>query len=170
MYDAHTLAVVRRLTPDIAHYEHRFGYSVNIDDGVAVVGAIGTNAEFACAGAASVFDVRTGVQIVRLTASDSVADAALGTAVDIQDGNVVVGSQSTPPNSGGSGGAFFDEPGCTGHVNFDGSLDILDVYEWIAAFEIALYTFHQNGDGLCTPADLSAWIANFNNGCGTVSP
>ena len=78
-----------------------FGSSVSIDNGLAVVGALHDNALGRSAGSAYLFDVATGKQLAKLTASDAAIGDEFGVSVDVEDGTVIVGSHMD-----GSGSAY----------------------------------------------------------------
>jgi outer membrane protein assembly factor BamB len=99
-----------------------FGRSVAISNNVAVVGAFHDDEAGIDAGAAYVFNVRTGQELFKLTASDASDSDFFGYSVAIYGNTIVVGAKNA---DGGAGAAYvFDMP--FGDTNGDGSIDIDD--------------------------------------------
>lgn len=85
-----------KLTADDAEFDNRFGFSVAISGGIAVVGAYTDDdacpEDPACnSGSAYLFDVATGKQLHKLTADDDAEGDQFG-MVAINDGIVVIGA------------------------------------------------------------------------------
>ncbi|MEO1497987.1 MAG: FG-GAP repeat protein [Planctomycetota bacterium] len=97
IFDASTGAQLSRLTPTDAAAFDRFGQSVDVDGGVALVGSPGVN-DFT--GAAYLFDANTGVQLARLAAIDAQAGDFFGRSVAIEGGFALVGSFRENDNAG----------------------------------------------------------------------
>jgi hypothetical protein len=70
----------------------RFGWSVALSDGLAVIGAYEYTGVGSFSGAAYLFDTTTGNQIAKLTASDAVTNDQFGYSVAIDGAHVVVGA------------------------------------------------------------------------------
>ncbi len=70
----------------------QFGFSVALDDGVAVVGAVGDDDEGMWTGSAYLFDVATGQQLHKLLSEDAAAGDQQGFAVAIQGNLALVGA------------------------------------------------------------------------------
>ena len=86
----------------------KFGYSVAISDGTAVVGAhgddgVGTSFD---SGAAYLFDVNSGEQLFKLTASDAAVNGFFGRSVAISGNTAIVGSYGDDGAGDRSGAAY----------------------------------------------------------------
>ena len=83
-----------------------FGHSVSIDNGVAAIGAPFDDDNGANSGAAYLFDVSTGEQIVKLLPLDDVAGAEFGFSIAINNGIVAVGARADDENGTNAGAAY----------------------------------------------------------------
>ena len=83
-----------------------FGHSVSIDNGVAAIGAPFDDDNGANSGAAYLFDVSTGEQIVKLLPLDDVAGAEFGFSIAINNGIVAVGARTDDENGTNAGAAY----------------------------------------------------------------
>ncbi len=90
-----------RITASDGAAVDEFGVSLALKGGVAVFGAVGSDARSEDSGAAYVFERREGrwVEAARLTASNVAARQAFGYSVATSDDTIVVGA----PNHGGAG-------------------------------------------------------------------
>lgn len=70
VFDITTGQQVHKLTPNDPIAEHRFGESVALDGNYIIIGAIQDNDKASRSGAVYVFDLTTGQQVRKLTASD----------------------------------------------------------------------------------------------------
>lgn len=84
----------------------QFGISVAMDNGVAAVGAPGADDNGTDSGTAYLFDIATGAEQVKLTATDGAAGDEFGSAVALSDGIVAVGAPGKADNGTGSGAAY----------------------------------------------------------------
>jgi hypothetical protein len=83
-----------------------FGHSISMDNGVAAIGAPFDDDNGTNSGAAYLFDVSTGEQIVKLLPLDGVAGAEFGFSIAINNGIVAVGARADDENGDGSGAAY----------------------------------------------------------------
>ena len=70
-----------------------FGLSIDIDNGVVVVGSPGDNENGTNSGAAYLFDAATGVQLAKLLPNDGTGGDRFGYSVAIENGVVAVGAR-----------------------------------------------------------------------------
>lgn len=92
LFDAITGEQLFKLNADDAFAGDRFGESVDIDGGLAVVGASYDDDNGSFSGSAYVFSVIDGLQTVKLTADDGDNLDLFGRSVAIDGGLIVVGS------------------------------------------------------------------------------
>lgn len=93
LFDVITGVQLSKLVASDASPYDRFGWSVAIDAGCALVGATNATSPIALSsGAAYLFDVTTGQQLKKLTAADAVTNAVFGNAVSIGGGLALVGA------------------------------------------------------------------------------
>ncbi|TWT46804.1 FG-GAP repeat protein [Botrimarina hoheduenensis] len=126
LFDVATGAQLAKLTASDASFFDQFGQSVAIDGGVALVGSFGDDDAGGDSGAAYLFDVATGTQLAKLTASDAAADDFFGLSVALDGGVALVGSYLDDDAGNGSGSAYlFDAAlkGVFGDFNGDGTVD-----------------------------------------------
>ncbi len=91
-FNAATGMQISKLLSSDGETGHRFGVSVAIDDGIAVVGAPSTREFGPDTGSAYIFDAITGTQSAKLNASDATFRDEFGTSVGIDNGIVAVGA------------------------------------------------------------------------------
>lgn len=96
-----------KLTASDAYTGDQFGCSVAISGDIAIVGAFGNDDAGSASGSAYLFDVNTGTQLHKLTATDAYAGDYFGYSVGIRGDTPVVGAYQ----EGGTGsGYLFDAP------------------------------------------------------------
>gem|GEM_PF-930337 len=94
-----------------------FGYSVSISGSIAIVGAWGNDDAGSYSGSAYLFDMVTGGQIAKLTASDAAAGDYFGSHVALS-GNIAIVGAGRDDNAGSdSGSAYIFEKPIDGWVN-----------------------------------------------------
>lgn len=88
-----------------------FGISLALKDGIAVFGAAGSDGRDSDAGAAYVFDRRTGrwAQTAKLTASDSARSQLFGQSVAVGPDTIVVGAPLDSRKGEGAGAVYVFE-------------------------------------------------------------
>ncbi|MBN1554699.1 MAG: FG-GAP repeat protein [Phycisphaerae bacterium] len=112
LFDVTTGQQLRKLTASDAETYDDFGVSVAIHGTTAIVGAYGDDDGGSCAGSAYLFDVTTGDQLAKLTASDPEGGDSLGVSVAIADGLAVAGVYGDDYGLGSSCGSahVFEAP------------------------------------------------------------
>ncbi len=92
VFDTTTGQQLFKLTASDTADGDRFGESVAVSGNVAVVGAYGDDDGGASSGSAYFFDITTGQQLYKLTASDAAFDDRFGQSVAISGTNAIVGA------------------------------------------------------------------------------
>ena len=101
IFNVQTGTQLHKLTASDAESPDFFGYSVAISGNYAIVGARDEHANgLADSGSAYIFDVRTGVQIKKITASDGAANDEFGNSVAISGNYVIVGAYKDNSSTG----------------------------------------------------------------------
>lgn len=187
VFDAATGQQLLKLKPNDGAASDRFGSSVAIHNGVAVIGAPGDSNAVALSGSAYVFDAVTGQQLHKLVAGDAVFNQIFGHAVAI-DGDVVAVSGINDTQNGAASGAAYLFKASTG-VQFtkllasDGSQsdqhgysiaihdETVAVGAWMdadyATFAGSAYLYSAhcpadvNGDGVVDNGDIGAFVTLF---------
>ncbi len=106
LFDTVTGAQIGKLTASDGAANDWFGGSVAISGTTAIVGAVGNNGNANDSGSAYLFDLVTGAQIAKLTASDGAAADFFGHSVAISGTTAIVGAYRNSGNSYGSGSAY----------------------------------------------------------------
>jgi len=104
LHDAITGAQSFKLVPADGMAGARFGHSVAIDRGVALVGARFHGANKA--GSAYLFDALSGAELFKLTADDGTSNDDFGVSVAIDDTLAVIGADGDGINGSYSGSAY----------------------------------------------------------------
>jgi len=111
--DIHNPVQVRKLTASDPQAYAYFGHTVAISGNTALVGALwGDNAGLVDCGPVYVFDVTTGKQLCKLTASDGAPYDQLGYSVAISGSTIIAGANQDDDSGSNSGSAyvFVEEP------------------------------------------------------------
>lgn len=95
-FDATTGSPKGRLNPSDADVGERFGLSVDISGGVAIVSNYQDDEKGEDAGAAFLFDINSGEQIAKLTADNATESQQFGRRVSLSDKVAVVGGSNAP--------------------------------------------------------------------------
>jgi FG-GAP repeat protein len=98
-----------------------FGFSVAIDNGVVAVGGARNCNNDQCLGAAYLFDVTTGAQLLSLLPSEGENQEQFGYSIAIDNDIVAVGAREDDDNGDGSGSAYIFDVGLD--TDGDGLLD-----------------------------------------------
>ena len=106
VFDVTTGDELLKLIASDGAIEDRFGQSVAISGNTAVIGAEFDNDDGADSGSAYVFDVTTGDQIFKLTASDAATLDRFGVSVAISGDTAVIGSWLDDDSGFNSGSAY----------------------------------------------------------------
>ena len=84
----------------------RFGWSVAVSGNTAVIGALSDNDNGPSSGSAYVFDVTTGQELFKLTASDGAGGDVFGVSVAVSGNTAVIGARGDDDNGLTSGSAY----------------------------------------------------------------
>lgn len=111
LFDTTTGQQLFKLTAADAAPGDRFGVSVATDGVLAVIGASENDDAGSNSGSAYLFDIATGQQIFKLTASDAMAADEFGSSVAVSGGFAVVGASRNDDGGAGSGSAYAFDTG-----------------------------------------------------------
>lgn len=100
LFDVATGTQLFKLMADDGVAGDYFGYSVDIQNGIAIVGAIGDDDGASFAGAAYLFDVATGTQIGKLTLDAPAAESYFGISVEISGDYAIIGAAGEESDAG----------------------------------------------------------------------
>jgi len=106
VFNVTTGAQLFKLTPSDGESGDWFGNSVSVDGNYAVVGVYNSDDNGSNSGSAYVFNITTGAQLFKLTASDGAGGDLFGNSVDIDGNYAVIGSPSDDDNGSNSGSAY----------------------------------------------------------------
>ena len=106
IFDVTTGQELAKLTPSDAAVSAYFGASVALSGNIAVIGAFGDGANGYATGSAYVFDVTTGQELFKLTASDGEEGDYAGTSVALSGNTAVIGAYSDNDDGWESGSAY----------------------------------------------------------------
>ena len=170
LFDASTGGQFAKLIADDGAAHDHFGYSIAISNGVVAVGSRldDDKDNGGDSGSAYLFDATTGVQIIKLLASDGSGANEFGYSVGIDNGVVAVGAHQDNDNGSNSGSAYvFTVPGadCPADLTGDGVLNFFDISAFLAAFASGDLVADFNDDGVFNFFDISAFLAAFSAGC-----
>ncbi len=110
-------AEVARLTPSDGASGDDFGWSVAIENDLAVVGAVGDDDNGSSSGVVFLFQQTGGnwsnsTETTKLLASNGTSSDRLGRAVEIENGLVVAGANAAPVDGSSNGAVYlYEEPG-----------------------------------------------------------
>jgi outer membrane protein assembly factor BamB len=106
LFDVTTGMQIAKLTANDGAAADRFGNSVAISGNIAIVGAVLNDDGGNSSGSAYVFDVSTGVQLYKLTASDDAAGDRFGQSVAISGNTAIIGAYQSDGPTNLSGSAY----------------------------------------------------------------
>ncbi len=106
LFDASTGTQLFKLLASDGAADDQFGYSVALDNGVVVVGAIWDDDIASKSGSAYLFDASTGVQLAKLLPNDGEERDWFGYSVALDNGTVAVGAVRDDDNGTDSGSAY----------------------------------------------------------------
>lgn len=106
LFDVTTGNQVRKLVASDNAAGDNFGYSVAIDGNIAIIGARGNDDAGSDSGSAYLFDVTTGKQLGKLTATATAAGDFLGYSVAISGNTAVIGAFGDDDDGNSSGSAY----------------------------------------------------------------
>lgn len=167
IFDAQTGNLLRTLSVDNEDQNNLFGWSIDLDGSIAVIGTRGSSEIEAAPGAAYVFDLNTGELLHELVPDEDSLIDDFGYSVAIDGSMVLVGKPHDAEMGFGAGAAYrFDLPlGCPGDATGDGAVDLADLNLVLANFGGATTEGDANGDGQVDLADLNLVLANFGSNC-----
>jgi hypothetical protein len=168
VFDTSTGLQVSKLVPDDGAVSDQFGLSISVHQGVVAVTAPLSDGAGSNSGSAYLFNADDGSQIAKLLATDAASDDRFGQSVSMEDGVVAVGAWLDDDNGSGSGSAYLfsvPEEECTADFTGDGTLDIFDLFDFIAAFNSSMPNADLTGDGIFDIFDVFEFIEAFNAGC-----
>lgn len=96
--------LAKLIPPDVTNF---FGYRVGISGNTAIIGAIHDGHAGTSSGAAYLFDVATGTQLFKLTASDAAANDQFGISVAISGDRAIVGASVDDHDSRVNAGSVY---------------------------------------------------------------
>jgi hypothetical protein len=175
VYDAASGEHLRTITPPLEDEAFQFGWSVAVEDSIAVIGAFFEDEDFfddpkdKKRGTAYVYDLETGELLVKLRPTDSELSDDFGRAVATDGQTVVVGRPGDDETGPDEGAAYiFTLPpfGCPGDATVDGTVDLADLNLVLANFGSATSEGDVTSDGEVDLADLNLVLANFGTSCG----
>ena len=137
LFDATTGTQLFKLTATDAAAGDAFGYSVAISGNRAIVGANSDDDAGSRSGSAYVFDVTTGTQLYKLTASDAAASAEFGCAVAMDGNYAAVGARSAGASWSLKGKAYLYDVGTAAELAMLQASDIANFayFGWSVAVD-----------------------------------
>jgi hypothetical protein len=159
LFDVATGQQLGKLVPDDGGPEDFFGWSVALDDGVAMISAYWEDEYGVDAGAAYLFDVATRQQLLKITADDASAGAWFGNSVAMENGQAIIGALREGENGVDAGAAYLFQTGPDpGDFDGDGFVDYRDYDLWREQYgRTDGPDADGNGDGLVNAADYTVW-------------
>jgi hypothetical protein len=124
LFDITTGIQLMKLTAQDAAESDYFGYSIDIKNDVAIIGAMGDDDGGSNSGSAYLFDITTGNQLTKLTASDASENSRFGMSVSI-DNTIIIGAYG---DNSYTGAAYLFERGSK--IDLDELLVLCD--HWLA--------------------------------------
>ena len=106
VFDTTTGLGLLKLTPSDAATSDGFGYSVCLDGNVALVGAVFDDDNGDASGSASLFDVTSGQELLKLIASDGARSDQFGHNVSLDGDLALLGAWGNDDNGFSSGSAY----------------------------------------------------------------
>ena len=106
VFDLTTYQQVHKLTASDGAEGDRFGCAVALDGTMALVGSSSDDDGGTNSGSAYVFDITTGQELEKLTASDGAAGDFFGVAVALEDGVALIGAHFDDDAGADSGSAY----------------------------------------------------------------
>ncbi len=103
LFDVATGLETNLFMPEDGQGDDNFGSLVRIDGNIALIGALGDDDMGVDSGSAYLYDLSTGNELFKLTASDGAASHRFGSSGDIENGYAIVGAWQA---NGGTGAAY----------------------------------------------------------------
>ena len=166
LFDVTTGTQLAKLTASDAAEGDAFGVSVAIDSNIAIVGAAGNDDDGSNSGSAYLFDVTTGTQLSKLTASDAAADDWFGRSVAIDGNIVIVGAYGNDDDGSYSGSAYlFDVTTGTQLAKLLASdAEAGDSFGWSVAIDGNIVIVGASGDDEGGASSGSAYLFDVTTG------
>lgn len=168
VYDAATGELLREILAPDGEEIYQFAWSLDVDGSTAVIGSFWDEPGSELTGAAYVFDLNTGEQLLELNGSDSEFSDDFGVAVAIDGSTVVVGrplDDEVGPNAGAAYLFTLPPLDCPGDATGDDTVDLADLNLVLANFGSMTSEGDATGDGQVDLADLNLVLANFGASC-----
>ena len=167
LFDTATGQMLFKITASDAAAAAFFGCSVAIAGTHALVGAAGEPHAGVNTGAAYLFEIASGLEICKLTASDAAAGDQLGSGVAISGTTVLLGADGDQDAGTFTGSAYLFSAAalCSADFNTDGVLDFLDVQAFLTAFATQDQSADFVNDDIFDIFDLLAFLQAFSAGC-----
>lgn len=105
LYDANSGVQIAKVLPGDGEAGDRFGFSVEIDNGVLAVGAYHDNEHGPDSGSVYFFDLFSGVELAKISPDDGAGGDVFGRSIAMSDGVIVVGAAGDE-NGVDSGSAY----------------------------------------------------------------
>jgi hypothetical protein len=160
---------IAKLLPDDGAAFDEFGYSVALNDTIAIVGSRRNDVTGSNSGAVYVFGVDTGEQFEKILPEDGAMSDEFGNAVAINDsvdGQIaIVGAHLDDDNGTDSGSAYVFDASCPADFNGDTVIDSLDYIAFLNAFTAGDPSADYNNDGVVDSKDFIAFLNDFYRGC-----
>lgn len=173
-YDISTPAMpveVAKILASDANETDDFGWTVSLENGLALITSRTDDDVEPGAGSAYLFDMSdpaSPVELTKIVPTDSDANDVFGWSAAFDGETMLIGAAQDDEAGDTAGAAYVvsvPSEACPADTNGDGLVSPADFNAWILAFNGQLPACDQNGDGLCAPADFNAWILNYNAGC-----
>ena len=158
VFDVVTGEQIWKLTAQDAGAGDSFGFLVSVSDELAIIGAPRDEDAGEDSGAAYLFDLTTGQQLGKLTATDAAIGDEFGFAVSVSGGVAVSGAWKDDDMGDLSGSAYvFSASSCPADFDGDGDVDTADLLFLLGAWGTP--DGDVDGDGDTDTADLLALLA-----------
>ena len=156
----------------VPHVSFAFGWSGAVSGNLAVIGAYSDDDNGQSSGSAYVFDVATGNEMCKLTASDGAWGDEFGISVAIDDNTIVVGAHQDNDNAIDAGSAYVFSsdpipPPPRGDINGDGVVNVADLGILAGFWGMSGTIADIDGDGVVGVADLGMMAHDWTGGGGS---
>jgi len=163
VFDANTHAQLTKIaTPSPGN---AFGWSIDIDAQKLVVGALLDPFNGLNSGGAYLYNANTGASLASVLPSDGAILEQFGSAVAIDNDELIIGARNDNDNGTGSGSGYYFDIFCPADLDGDGDLDIFDVFTFLNLFNIQDPAADFNNDSVFDIFDVFAFLDAFNAGC-----
>ena len=168
VYDAATGELLREILAPEGEEIYQFAWSLDVDGSAVVVGSFWDEPGSELTGAAYVFDLNSGEQLLEVNASDSEVSDDFGVSVAIDGSTVVVGRPQDNEVGQNAGAAYIftlSPFACPGDTTGDGTVDLDDLNLVLTNFGSTTTEGDANGDGTVDLDDLNLVLSNFGTSC-----